>query len=296
MALGLLAGAAVLTSPASAQPLQPVPALTARVIDQTGTLSAGQQQALETKLADFEAKKGSQIAVLMVPSTQPEDITAYANRVGDTWKIGRKGVGDGLLMVVAKNDRQMRIEAAKTLEGAVPDLAVAHIIDDVMKPHFRAGDFAGGIGAALDQLIARISGEPLPPVQQVRPRAGGRAAFSDGANTLVFLFFGVLVVGGLLRSVLGNKLGTLVTGVGTGVVAFGITASIMLAVGAAVIGLVLTLLSSIFAPLKLGGGLGGGGFGGFGGGGFGGGLGGGGGGFSSGGGGDFGGGGSSGSW
>ena len=161
---------------AHAQGLLPVPALDARVIDQTGTLSAAQREALEAKLKAFEEQKGSQIVMLMVPTTQPEDIASYANRVGNAWKIGRKEVGDGILVVVAKNDRKMRIEVAKTLEGAVPDIAAAHIIDDAMKPRFRQNDFAGGLDAAADQLIARVKGEALP---EVDARGGD---FSDGGS------------------------------------------------------------------------------------------------------------------
>ena len=164
---------AIGTPPAQAQGVLPVPELTARVMDQTGTLGAEQRQALEQKLADFERAKGTQIVVLMVPTTAPEDIAAYANRVGNTWKIGRKDVGDGLLVVIAKGDRSMRIEVAKALEGAVPDIAAAQILDQQMKPAFRQGDFAGGIGAALDQLIARVSGEPLPAVDAVHAEERG---------------------------------------------------------------------------------------------------------------------------
>ncbi|MEB0060096.1 TPM domain-containing protein, partial [Variovorax sp. LG9.2] len=134
----LMAGAAM------AQGVLPVPALDARVIDQTGTLDAAARQSLDAKLAAFEQKKGSQIVVLMVPTTQPEDIASYANRVAATWKIGRKEVGDGVLVIVAKDDRKMRIEVARTLEGAVPDLTAARIIDEQMKPRFRENDFAGG--------------------------------------------------------------------------------------------------------------------------------------------------------
>src|SRR5574337_2166613 len=120
-----------------AQPLQPVPALTSHVIDSTGTLIAAQQQALNVKLAQFEQTKGSQLVVLIVPTTAPEDIAAYANRVGNTWKIGRQGVGDGLILLVALKDRLARIEVAKTLEGAVPDIAARHIIDEALVPFFR---------------------------------------------------------------------------------------------------------------------------------------------------------------
>ena len=120
---------AIAAAGAWAQPVQPVPALTARVIDQTGTLDASQRAALEAKLAALEKAKGSQVVVLMVPTTAPEDIASYANRVGNAWKIGRRDVGDGVLLLVAKNDRKMRIEVAKTLEGAIPDVLAARIID-----------------------------------------------------------------------------------------------------------------------------------------------------------------------
>src|SRR5688572_16195821 len=147
---------------AQAQGLLPVPALNARVIDQTGTLDAIQRQGLEDKLAAFEKEKGTQLVMLMVPTTQPEDIASYANRVGNAWKIGRKEVGDGVLVVVAKDDRRVRIEVAKTLEGAIPDLAARQIIEDAITPNFRKGDFAAGLHAAIDQLSARITGEALP--------------------------------------------------------------------------------------------------------------------------------------
>src|SRR5581483_1829129 len=141
-----------------AQDVQPVPPLSARVMDQTATLSANERNELETKLANFEQSAGSQIVVLLVPTTQPEDIAAYAQRVADTWKIGRRDVGDGLLVVVAKNDRRVRIEVAKALEGAVPDLAAWQIIDRAITPAFKAGDFAGGLNDGVNLLIARIKG------------------------------------------------------------------------------------------------------------------------------------------
>jgi uncharacterized protein len=288
---------------AAAQGVLPVPELTARVIDQTDTLDPIQRQGLEEKLSAFEQKKGTQIVILMVPTTQPEDIASYANRVGNAWKIGRKEVGDGVLVVVAKNDRKVRIEVAKTLEGAVPDLAAKMIIDDAITPRFRAGDFAGGLQAGVDQLIARISGEPLPEPQQPRQRSQGSAGF-DWFDLAIFLFFAVPIGGAVLRGIFGRKLGALLTGGGVGLLAMLITSSLVVAVIAAVVALLFAFMS----------GGGGGGFGGpyrgrrggFGapvifpgggwGGGRGGGWGGGGGGFSSGGGGDFGGGGASGNW
>ncbi len=286
---------------AHAQQPQPVPALSARVIDRTGTLDASQRQALEAKLAAFEEKKGSQIVVLMVPTTAPEDIASYANRVANTWKIGRRDVGDGVLVIVAKDDRQMRIEVAKTLEGALPDLAAARIIDQQMKPAFRQNDFAGGLGAAIDQITARISGEPLPEVRRpdARSPAQGGANGVDWGQLGIFLFLGVFVLGRVARAMLGGTLGSLATGVGAGAIALVVTSSIVLALLAGFVALLLTAFSGFMPLASLGGGRGrggwgGGGFGGgFGGGGFGGG---GGGGFSSGGGGNFGGGGASGNW
>jgi len=275
------------------QGLVPVPALTARVIDQTGTLDSAQRNGLETKLAAFEQRKGSQIVVLMVPTTQPEDIASFTQRVGDAWKIGRKGVGDGLLVVVAKNDRQMRIATAKTLEGAVPDLAAVRIIDEEMKPRFRNNDFAGGLNAAVDRLIGLVDGEPLPEPSRDTGNAGGGNGGFDWENLAIFLFVGVFVGAPIVRAVLGQKLGALVMGGGIGVVAFFLTTSLVIA---AIAGLIALVASFVVGTGRLGGG-GGGGWGGGGGGGWGGGgRGGGGGGFSSGGGGNFGGGGASGGW
>ena len=282
--LAALLAALALLAPAFGQDLLPVPALSARVIDQTGTLDATQRAGLEAKLAAFEAQAGPQIVVLLVPTTAPEDITAYANRVANTWKIGRRQVGDGLLVVVAKNDRAIRIEVAKTLEGAVPDLAANQIIQRAITPAFRAGDFAGGLNAGVDQLIARIRGEDLP-----LPAAGGTGAphgapFQQG---MLFFFVGVLVVGGLLSAVLGRRIGSIVTAAAAGGVAWWLGAGLLLALGAALATVILVGVLGIGTVLQLlamGMGRGGGGGGG------------GGGGFSSGGGGDFGGGGASGRW
>ena len=275
---------------AMAQQLQPVPPLTARLIDQTGTLSAEQAMQIESRLRGIEEKSGSQVVVLMVPTTAPEDIAPYAYRVASTWKIGRKEVGDGLLIVIAKDDRRMRIEVARALEGAIPDLAASRIIDQQMAPFFRQNDYAGGILAALDQVAARIAGEQLPPPS--RPRAGQANEGMDLEGLAIFLFFGVMVVAPIVRRIFGSKFGALLVGGGAGLMAYLLTASFLLAGAAGVIALLFTLLA--------GGGRGGSGpF--IGGGGFGGGFGGGGGsfgggGFSSGGGGSFGGGGASGNW
>jgi uncharacterized protein len=283
---------------AQAQDLLPVPPLGARVIDQTGTLDAAQRQALEAKLAVFEQQKGSQIVVLMVPTTAPEDIASYANRVGNAWKIGRKEVGDGILVIVAKNDRKMRIEVAKTLEGAVPDIAAARIIDFAMKPRFRENDFAGGLDAAVDQLIARVKGEALPEVDAKSGDFGGgqeQQGF-DWGDLAIFLFFGVLIGAPIARAILGKVLGPLALGGVTGAVVMVLTASLVIAVLAGLAALLFTLLSSAFgAGAGRRSGRGGGWGPGLGGGGWSGGSSSGGG-FSSGGGGDFGGGGASGDW
>ncbi|RYZ11620.1 MAG: YgcG family protein, partial [Comamonadaceae bacterium] len=188
----LLAVVAWLALPLAAHAQTAVPALTARVIDQTGTLDAAQRQALDDKLAAFETRKGTQLVVLMVSSTAPEDIASYAQRVADSWKIGRKNVGDGLLVVVAKDDRKMRIEVAKALEGAVPDLRAVRIIDEAMKPAFRRNDFAGGLDAALDRLMAAIETEGLPEVE-VRDASRGTAKGGFELQDLaIFLFFAVV--------------------------------------------------------------------------------------------------------
>ncbi len=281
--------------PASAQALLAVPTLTAHVMDSTGTLNDAQRQALEAKLAAFEQARGAQVVMLMVPTTQPEDIAAYAQRVGDSWKIGRKAVGDGLLLVVAKNDRRVRIETTKALEGAIPDLAASQIIDNAITPRFKQGDFAGGLDAAADQIIARISGENLPLPDGAHSAPSGIKDLVKGFNWMdlaIFLFFVVPVGGRLMAAVLGRKLGSVATGGAIGVLAWIFTSSVLVGGIAALVGLVFALFASAGS---LGRGGGSSGWGGSGGGGWGS-SGGGGGGFSSGGGGDFGGGGASGSW
>lgn len=280
--------------------LLPVPALTRAVIDQTGTLSPADTATLEAQLQAVERTRGAQIVVLMVASTAPEDIAAFANRVGNDWKIGRREVGDGVLILVAKNDRKMRIEVAKALEGAIPDIAAARIIDGAMKPRFQQGDYAGGLHAAVTELGARIAGEALPAPGTDRPPQRGSSTGFDWTDLAIFLFFGVIVAGPIARSLLGGGLGGLVMGGGVGGIAFLITSSLLLAAGAGLIALLYTwLFSGRGGPVLQGGSPGGWstGAGSWGGGSSrgGGGLGSGGG-FSSGGGGNFGGGGASGGW
>src|SRR5574338_44028 len=163
--LGLLAG------PLCAE--VPVPALKARVTDLTGTLSAAQRTALEERLAAFEARKGSQIAVLLVPTTQPETIEQYGIRVAEQWKLGRKGVDDGVLLLVAMKDRAVRIEVGYGLEGVLPDAPANRIIDEYIVPRFKQGDFAGGISAGVDRGSRGVEREPLPAPKAQSPRPGG---------------------------------------------------------------------------------------------------------------------------
>jgi uncharacterized protein len=275
-----------------AQSLLPVPALTGHVLDLAGALDTTQNQALEKKLSLLESTGGSQVVILIVPTTQPEDIASFSNRIGNAWKIGRKGIGDGLLVIVAKDDRKLRIEVAKSLEGAIPDLAAKQVIDAAIAPRFKQGDYAGGLDAGVDQIAALIKGEALPmPVQR-----GADSDWSGGfdwQSLLAFAFFGVFIVGALIRKVFGNKLGSLLSGGLVGVLVNMVTGSILIAVLAGVAAMLFVLISAVGSAFKgLGGGLGNIGSGG---GGWGSGSGSGGG-FSSGGGGDFGGGGASGDW
>ena len=290
----LLCWALLSAALASAQAVLPVPALSGRVIDQTATLTSPQSAALDAKLAAFEAQSGPQIVLLLVPGTAPEDIASFAQRVADTWKIGRRDVGDGVLLIVAKNDRALRIEVAKTLEGALPDLAAKRIIDQAIMPLFRQGDYAGGLNAGVDQMAARIAGEALPAVDTAA-HGIGKPDF-QWFDLLIFMVFALPVAAAIARSVFGRKVGALLTGFGVGGIAMVLTASLLVAGLAGVAALVYALVAGFSVPGKgRGWGAGGTGFGtGTGGGGWGGG--GGGGGFSSGGGGDFGGGGASGNW
>ena len=229
--------------PAAAQPVRAVPALSARVVDETGTLSTAQQQALEAQLAAIEQRNGSQVVVLMVPSTAPEDIAAFANRVGNAWKIGRKDVGDGVLVLVAKDDRRMRIEVAKRLEGVLPDLAAARIMDQTMRPQFRSGNYAGGIAAALDQIMKTIDGEALPPA--MAPSAGGSLSGSHGIDWLMVLVIVVmtsLLGGNLLKAIMGRGLGSVATGALAGGLIFLLSGVILMAAVSSVASFLIALL------------------------------------------------------
>lgn len=275
-----------------------VPALSGRVIDQTKTLTPEQLRTLDQKLREIEARKGSQVAVLMVPTTKPEEIEQYAIRVADKWKLGRKKVDDGVILLIAKNDRAVRIEVGYGLEGALTDAMSKRIIDGAIIPRFKQQDFYGGILAGVDQIGRVIDGEILPapvPARQL-------VADQEGTlSSLSVLFVIALVLGGFLRSILGRGLGAGVTAVAVSIIGWFIAGALLTAILGGVIAFIVTLLGGGLGGLGSGyyggggagrgsgrssshGGFGGGSGGGFGGGGFGGG------------GGGFGGGGASGRW
>jgi uncharacterized protein len=262
-----------------------VPTLKARVTDLTGTLTSSQAQALESSLREFEQRKGAQIVVLVVPTTQPETIDEYSIRVADAWKIGRGKIGDGVVVLLAKNDRAWRIEVGRGLEGVIPDAVASRIGREIMVPHFAEGDYYGGLTEATRALMRLIQGEPLPP----SPVPG-----QDYRHILVPLLIVALFGGGVLSRLLGAGGGALGTGALVGFVAWALTGLLVVAVIAGLIGFVFALFAAVGGARHRGGW--GGPLGaGWGGGGWSGGGWGGGGGFS-GGGGDFGGGGASGRW
>lgn len=277
-----------------------VPALSARVIDQTKTLTPEQLRMLDQKLREIEARKGSQVVILMVPTTKPEEIEQFAIRVADKWKIGRKKVDDGVIVLIAKNDRAVRIEVGYGLEGALTDALSKRIIDGTMIPRFKQQDFYGGISSGVDQIGRVIDGEILPTP------APNRQLVADQEGTLSslsVLFVIALVLGRFLRKILGRVFGASATGVAVAIIGWFIAGALLTALLGGVIAFIVTLLSGSFGGLTSGyygaggnahsnagrsagrGGFGGGSSGGgFGGGGF------------SGGGGGFGGGGASGRW
>lgn len=254
--------------------LAAVPPLTQHVIDTTSTLSANEIAQLDNKLREYEARKGSQIAVLIVPSSQPETIEQYALRVAEQWKLGRKKVDDGAILVVAKDDRTLRIEVGYGLEGALNDATAKRIIDEIIVPYFKQGDFYRGIDAGVERILKVIEGEPLPPVSQ---------AAEAPKQWLPIALISAFVVGGILRSLFGRVFGSLITGGVIAIIVWFLVGLLVSSMIAGVLAFLFTLMSG--GGSRFGGGFGGGGFGGgFGGGGFGGG------------GGGFGGGGASGRW
>lgn len=273
------------------QDLHAIPPLSAHVTDVSGLLSPAEQQALEARLVALEQQKGAQVAVLIVASTQPEAIEQYALRVAEQWRLGRKGVDDGLLFLIARDDRRMRIEVGRGLEGAIPDAIAKRIIADVVTPRFRAGDYAGGVNEGVAAIVAKISGEALP-----LPQGSPGAQAADGEMGLEeMLVLGIVVTiiaGGILKAMFGRLLGAGMVAALVGGGAWLLTSMMLIALVGAVLAFVFTLaMGGAGSGRHIGGGPwiggpwnGGGGFGGGSGGGW------------SGGGGDFGGGGASGNW
>ncbi len=212
-----------------------VPPLTARVTDLSSTLSQDQRAALEQKLAALEARKGSQVAVLLVPTTQPEAIEQYAIRVFDQWKLGRKGVDDGVLLLVAKNDRKLRIEVGRGLEGAIPDAFAKRIIEEEITPRFKQGDFNGGISAGVDRITRLVDGEAMPA-----PKKAAQSGRHWDPDLLFYGFIAVMLLGGLLRAIFGRFLGSGIVGFAAGVVTyilFGVVAAVIVAIVAMLLNL-----------------------------------------------------------
>lgn len=268
----------------AADDLAPIPPFEALVTDLTATLSPEQKAGLERRLRDFQDRKGSQVAILLVPTTQPESIEQYSMRVAEAWKPGRKNVDDGVLFLVAKNDRRMRIEVGYGLEGVLTDATANRILDEIVAPRFQAGDFYGGIEQGADRIMRLIDGEPLPPQQR-----GTEGNDAEGIAPVLLII--ALGAGGLLRRLLGRLPGATATGGIVGLVAWLLSGALAIALVGGALAFFFTLVGGGFAGLP--GGYGGGHRGGRGGG-FGGGFGGGG--FGGGGGGGFGGGGASGRW
>lgn len=217
-----------------------IPPLTTRVTDLTTTFTVEQRAALENKLAAFEQKKGSQLAVLLVPTTQPETVEQYSIRVAEAWKLGRKGVDDGVLLLIAKNDRKLRIEVGHGLEGALPDAIAKRIIDEYVVPPFKQGDFNGGVNAGVDRIIKVVEGEPLPPPQQWHAPSGKNVSerIDDymGWAVILLVFFG-----GLIRSLFGAFLGAIIVGVVGGLLAAWLGTGVVMAFIVGVVAFVLTL-------------------------------------------------------
>ncbi|MEO8143100.1 MAG: YgcG family protein [Betaproteobacteria bacterium] len=227
----------------------PVPPLKARVTDLTGTLNAQQTGELEARIAAFEARRGSQIAVLMLPTTKPEEIEQYSIRVAEAWKIGRRKVDDGLILVVAKDDRALRIEVGYGLEGAIPDSLARRVIDEKITPRFRAGDFYGGVRDGVDQLIKLAEGEKLPPPQAAA--SGGLSLPGDWPHYIFVGIVFVFIAGTFLKAMLGRFAGSLATGAGVGLIAW-------LVFGVAFVGAVGLVIGFLLAFLNTGTGRGGG--------------------------------------
>jgi uncharacterized protein len=231
-----------------------VPPLTGRVVDLTGTLSSSTTAELEQKLKDFEDRKGSQVAVLLVDTTQPETIEQYSLRVVEQWKLGRKKVDDGVLFIIAKNDRKLRIEVGYGLEGALNDATAKRIIDEVVAPRFRNSDFGGGISDGVDKILSVIDGEPLPAPAWKGPDIN----FSALGDWFPFLFIIMLGVGSILRAIFGRLIGSLIAGGSLSLITWFVLGIFPLAAIAGIITFVLTIFGDTIFSSGGGGGSGGG--------------------------------------
>jgi uncharacterized protein len=218
-----------------------VPPLTGRIVDLTGTLSSGFIDQQSARLKDLEQRKGSQVAVLIVPTTQPETIEQYSLRAAEAWKIGRRRIDDGALLVIAKNDHKLRIEVGYGLEGALTDVTARRIIDEVIVPRFKTGDFEGGVAAGLTRMIGVIEGEPLPV-----PRPEAEHGLDLDWNTLssfgLFFVVGAMFIGSFLRAMLGPLLGSAVAGGAAGVIAWVVAGSPIMGLAVGVFAFLLALI------------------------------------------------------
>jgi len=240
--LGLVAAGALLAGLALAAEVA-VPPLKARVIDLTHTLSTSQAQTLESRLRDFERGKGSQIAVLMLPSTQPETIEEYSIRVAEAWKIGRARVDDGVILVIAKNDRKLRVEVGRGLEGAIPDAVAKRVVSDVITPLFRSGDFYGGIAAGTDALMKLIEGEGLPA-----PRSGVTLSGIHRAidfQTIFWLFVALVLTHALFKRLFGRVIGAGISGGIVGAIVWVAAGVLVFAIVGGLIGFVVALINGL---------------------------------------------------
>jgi uncharacterized protein len=218
-----------------------VPPLVGRVVDQTGTLSSDEIASLNQTLRNFEARKGSQVAVLIVPTTAPETIEQYSLRVAETWKVGRKKIDDGAILVVAKDDRKLRIEVGYGLEGALTDVTSKRIIDEIITPSFRSGNFAGGISSGVDRIIRVVDGEPLPAPEPRREQGSSLLSHIDLLNP--FTLFAVFIVSTILRTTLGRLIGAVATSGIVGALAWLIAGSLAASFIAAIIAFLFTMFA-----------------------------------------------------
>jgi uncharacterized protein len=222
-----------------------VPPLTGRVVDQTGTLTSGYIETLNQRIRSFEQRKGSQIAVLIVPTTQPETIEQYSIRAAEAWKIGRRKIDDGALLVIAKNDHKLRIEVGYGLEGALTDVTSRRIIDEVIVPRFKTGDFAGGISEGLTRMIGVIDGERLPPPAPEASHGPG-PDWNELSSFLPFSIFGALFVGGFLRSLFGSLMGSAVAGGVVGAITWFVFGSLVASAALGSLAFIIVLVADFF--------------------------------------------------